>query len=337
MYTKYTSHESPSLRIGLKKDTLRLYKKYMEHCMKSKRLSLIIAMCLVFLAILCTLISKCGLFNQDEDTFLSEAEDVQVLTADEEFETYMDDLFRQEISASALSLHYTLEHPENYDILEYNTDLGEYSAETFRISAALAESIRSYLECFDKDLLSVENQLTLEILENALETTITAASFPYYEEPLRPSTGIQAELPILLAEYTFQDSQDVNTYLEILSSIPTYFDSICQYEREKYDRGFFMSDFAADTIISQCRDFAASADSNYLIYTFDEKIDGLTDITKNEAAAYKNQNLAIVSGKVLPSFQNIADTLEDIAGSADAGSKSNNAGLCHLDRGTEYY
>lgn len=330
----------------------------MSHPTKKIRFSLFLSMCLIFLAILCALINKCDFSDEDKNIFTSESEDVQILSSDEEFESYVNDLFRQEASASALSLHYTLENPENYDIFEYNTDLGEYSIETSRISAALAENIRSSLEKFNRDSLSVENQLTLDILTDALETTIVAATFPYYEEPLRPSTGTQAELPILLAEYSFRDVQDINTYLEILESIPTYFDSICQYEQEKSDRGLFMSDFAADTIISQCTDFAASADANYLIYTFEEKIDGLEGLAKNEAAAYKKQNQAIVSGQVLPAFQKIADTLTEIkttsssttetnkkevettsapTGEETAGAARNDAGLCQFDRGTEYY
>ncbi|MCD8364594.1 MAG: hypothetical protein LUC83_02040, partial [Clostridiales bacterium] len=42
--------------------------------------------------------------------------------ADEAFNTYTDELFRQEVSANPLTLQYTLQSPEDYDITEYSTE-----------------------------------------------------------------------------------------------------------------------------------------------------------------------------------------------------------------------
>lgn len=321
-------------------------------CYKKKiQFSLLLAVGLIALALLCTLVSKID-FSDDSSIFSSESISGRS-TSDSAFEAYMEDLFRQEVSASALTLHYTLEDPSSCSITQYSTELGLYSAENFRISAALAENISAALTEYDIGSLSPKNQLTLEILKDSLYNTTASASFLYYEEPLRPGTGDQAELPVLLAEYTFSDIRDINDYLEILSSIPAYFDSICVYEREKKDRGLFMADFAAETVIAQCSDFAASADSNYLIYTFDEKIDSLTGLSQNEKAAYKEQNRAILISQVLPAYQSLADTLTELYSpvsqqSASSSSESgtgapqtentgNQAGLCRLPLGTEYY
>ena len=38
------------------------------------------------------------------------------------------------------------------------------------------------------------------------------------EEPLGPSLGIQAQLPVLLAEYNFYNNQDITDYLNLLCS-----------------------------------------------------------------------------------------------------------------------
>lgn len=295
-----------------------------------------LAFILLIIAVFCTVIIK----DSDEDslsrnvprpgntgTYSSESG-----AANHSFSAYTDELFRQEAAASLLNLHYTLEEPERYDITEYNTDLGEYSAENPLQAAAFAENVRQALEQFDTDTLSVDNRLTLDVLNDSLSLTEKAASFSYYEEPLRPSTGIQSELPILLAEYTFQDAQDITDYLSLLSSIPDYFAGICQYEREKSETGLFMSDFAAAKIISQCTDFAASGDENYLIYTFNEKTDSLKELTKNEKIDYQKQNQAIILEKVLPAFQNLADSLTELK---DTGT--NSAGLCAFKDGRSYY
>ncbi len=300
-------------------------------------LSAAAAFILLIFALLCTIISK----NCDNEDSLSKKVPLpdnsgtyssEYGSADLSFSACTDELFRQEAAANLLNLHYTLESPESFGITEYSTSLGEYSAETPLQTAAFAENISQVLEQFNADELSVNNRLTLDILNDSLALAEEAASFSYYEEPLRPSTGIQSELPILLAEYTFQDAQDVMDYLSLLSSIPDFFADICQYEREKSEAGLFMSDFAADKIISQCTDFAASGEENYLIYTFNEKTDSLKALTKNERIDYQKQNQAIILEKVLPAFQNIAESLTELK---ETGT--NPAGLCAFNDGKSYY
>ncbi len=264
------------------------------------------------------------------------------VSADAKFEEFLTDIFRQEASASALSLHYILENPETYGISHYTASLGTYSEENIRDSAVMAENLLHTLHAFDANHLQTKNQITYEVLEDSLENARMAASFSFYEEPLRVSTGEQAELPILLAEYAFHSARDITDYLDILDSVPSYLSGICDYERKKAEKGLFMPDFAAATIISQCREFAASGENNYLIYTFEEKTDALKGLSQNEAAGCKQQNRAIVLNRVLPAFQEIAGTLEDILKTAHSGSDSSlqNSGpdgLCTLPNGREYY
>lgn len=46
------------------------------------------------------------------------------------------------------------------------------------------------------------------------------------QEPLGPSLGIQAQLPVLLAEYAFYEDRDITDYLTLLTTIRPYFRSI---------------------------------------------------------------------------------------------------------------
>ena len=299
----------------------------MNHYRKKIRTSVAAAIFLLILALFCTLIAKNNPFDDDEDT-LSPG----VRNQDEAFDTYIEDLFRQEAAAGLLTLHYTLEQPEKFGIENYNVSLGQYSADNALNAASYAENVRHMLSSFQPDALSSENRLTLDVLTDTLKQTEEAAGFSYYEEPLRPSTGIQSELPILLAEYTFGDARDVTDYLQLLESLPAYFSQIAQYEREKSAAGLFMSDFAADTIISQCSDFAASGEDNYLIYTFEQKLKGVKGLSANQKRDYQKQNQALILNKVLPAFQSAADVLTSLKGTG-----KNNAGLCAYDDGKAYY
>ena len=59
--------------------------------------------------------------------------------------------------------------------------------------------------------------MTYDVLSDFIGAELSGSAYYYYDEPLRSSTGTQAELLILLAEYTFRNEKDVTDYLELLS------------------------------------------------------------------------------------------------------------------------
>mgnify|MGYP000641763341 CR=1 FL=1 len=54
------------------------------------------------------------------------------------------------------------------------------------------------------------------------------------DEPLSPSLGVQAQLPVLLAEYAFYKKEDISDYLKLLSTIKPYFQSILELEKQNH-------------------------------------------------------------------------------------------------------
>ena len=64
--------------------------------------------------------------------------------------------------------------------------------------------------------LSSENALTFKILDTYLKNASTGTDYLLYQEPLGPVSGIHTQLPVLLSEYSFYDTQDVETYLALL-------------------------------------------------------------------------------------------------------------------------
>ena len=293
---------------------------------KIRHSSVYLAFLLLFLALVCAIASRSS--GSSSDTAVPQSSQEQ----DAAFREYTNALFAREAAGNILTLHYTLQNPKVCGISEYHTSLGTFDSSQILSAAAAAESVKSALAHFSSDALSVQNKLTLAILKDTLDQTISAAAFPLYEEPLRPTTGVQSELPILLAEYTFSNAQDVTDYLEILASIPDYLNSICAFEQEKSDAGLFMTDFTADTVIEQCRDFANSGQNNYLVYTFDQKIDALKEGSDTEKKIWKEQNRTQLSKKVLPAFQSVADNL-----TALKGTGKNSRGLCGYPEGKSWY
>ena len=103
--------------------------------------------------------------------------------------------------------------------------------------------------------------------------------------------GVQAQLPVILSEYTFRTQQDVDDYIILLTDVDRYFSELLDIERAKSEAGLFMADFTADAIIAQCQDFIADPETNLLIDIFQEKLDSeMPGLTNDEREGYIRQN-----------------------------------------------
>ena len=160
------------------------------------------------------------------------------------FDDYTRELFVQEVCSNTINLHYTLKDPAAYGIKDYEISLGDLSNKDLENSVSQLENMKAVLDSFNSDALDDRQRLTLNILKDYCDGELKASDLTYYGEPLRPTTGVTSELPVLLAEYSFSTQRDVTDYLSLLGCIPEYFDSILTFENRKAKEGLFMSDKA---------------------------------------------------------------------------------------------
>lgn len=248
------------------------------------------------------------------------------------FDSFLDHLFCSELAGNTINLHFTLTDPESFGITDTSVSLGDLSDQSISETNANLENTLSALKKFDYDSLDTGRRLTYDVLSAYLNLQLSAADLTYYDELLRPSTGIQAQLPVLYEEYRFYDKEDVEDYLALLALTDDYFEQIIAFERKKADEGLFMSDFACDTIISQCEDFIADQETHYLLQTFDRKIDQMTELTDAEKSAYKARNKAVLADSLFPAYKSLANAMSELMGSGN-----NDMGLCYLADGKKYY
>lgn len=251
---------------------------------------------------------------------------------DERFVRFTEQIFRSEMSGNTLNLHYTIADPSAYDIDTSRVSLGDASLKARQQGCTSIENYLKALSDFDYEKLSAKHQLTYDIFQNYLETELSEADLLLYDEPLSPTLGIQAQLPVVLAEYTFRTKGDIEDYLCLLSQIPDYFSSILSFERDKAQAGLFMSDDCALEVIRQCKDFLADGEKNYLVEIFDEKIDAIRNLTADEKIGYKSRNKSVVTGYVLPAYETLISGI-----AALEGSGTNDRGLAWFPKGTSYY
>ena len=247
------------------------------------------------------------------------------------FDEFITDVFTREVQSDTLSLNYTLARPEKYGIVRTEASLGEYVTDHMKDELLSTEQYLTELKSFDYKELTTNQQLTYDILLHSFKLELQLGDYLYYLESLGPTTGLQAQLPILLAEYNFYDKDDIERYLELLVCIKGYFEDVAEFEREKSRQGLFMADAVAERIIQQCESFIADPEENLLIEYFNQKIDSFQGLSKDERNIYKTKNRKGVLEYVIPSYEILIDVLKELKGSG-----INEAGLYYYSEGQAY-
>lgn len=252
-------------------------------------------------------------------------------SSDRQFRTFTRSLFQTEVSANTISLHYTLRSPSDYGIADIPATYGSLSSDPIAAKASV-RNVLSSLQEFDPDTLSSENALTFKILDTYLKNASTGTDYLLYQEPLGPVSGIHTQLPVLLSEYSFYDTQDVETYLALLKETPSYFDSVIRFEQKKATSGLFMPDYQADSVLDTCQSFIDMGKENYLVSTFNERIASLDLLPENKKDSFQKENMKLVTEEIYPAYQNLITAIKSLKGKG-----MNEQGLSHFPYGKKYY
>lgn len=289
----------------------------MSKCLKKRRSRQIISAFLIFTLLVSVILSGCR----------GQSSEIQ----NKKFRKFTEALFCQEVASNTVSLHYTLKEPGEYGIQDPPVTFGYFSTDqgARKIST---ENTQAALERFSYRKLSRDNRLTYDVLNYYLELSKKENEYLLYEEPLGIVSGVQTQIPVLLSEYQFHSKEDVDAYLELMKTTPEYFKSLIAFEREKAERGLFMAGYTADTVIEQCQAFLNMGNSNYLISTFVDRIQRLTDLSEQEKSDYIQKNAYMLKTYVLPAYTKLIQAVVKLK---ELGK--NEAGLCYLPNGKEYY
>ena len=252
-------------------------------------------------------------------------------SSDRQFRTFTRSLFQTEVSANTISLHYTLRSPSDYGIADIPATYGSLSSDPVAAKASI-RNVLSSLQEFDPDTLSSENALTFKILDTYLKNASTGTDYLLYQEPLGPVSGIHTQLPVLLSEYSFYDTQDVETYLALLKETPSYFDSVIWFEQKKAASGLFMPDYQADSVLDTCQSFIDMGKENYLVSTFNERIASLDLLPENKKDSFQKENIKLVTEEIYPAYQNLITAIKSLKGKG-----MNEQGLSYFPYGKKYY
>lgn len=266
--------------------------------------------------------------NKDIDNEGTSSDD----TATKQLNSLCDELFKDAVSEDAITLNYVLADASVLGLDKYPEVMLSFDADDIFIDLEENDEYTKKLEQINYEALSQSQKITYDAIEYRLDCSYDSEGLEYYSEVLGPTQGFQAELPITLAEYKFYTATDIERYLTALPSIYDTFEEIIKFEQAKSEKGLFMSDEMVDKIVEQCNEFIKDKDNNYLITSFDEKInnyEGLTDSQKKDFCA---RNKEIVLNKIIPAYELLITSLNDLKGTG-----TNDGGLCNFEDGRKYY
>lgn len=288
----------------------------------SRRLLLSLFLCIGLLLQACSP----GSTTQNKDNNITQSQESRL------FAEITASLFRESASSNALSLNYTLANPEKYGVGTAAGGFDPISYETLTNAAPETENLLYALDSIDREKLSVPQQILYDNLVYTLQMDLKGQDFVLFSRVLSPVTGLQAQLPVLLAEYSFDSVSDIENYFTLLSSIPGYFDSVLAFYGTQAQNNMLPCRSTLEHIMEQCQSFIENNGSRILTSSFSKRLKSCGFLDKKTGRSYKKKNKELVKSCIVPAYEKLT------AGLAQYCQLAGTAGsLSALENGKAYY
>lgn len=261
-----------------------------------------------------------------------EAFEEKQVVAQREFDQLTNQLFRESLSSNLIDQHFLIKNPAAYDITGEPPLYGTISREAAVQDIADLKELKEKLAAININLLTDEQKLTARILLSHIQTGLKSEGMELYYQPLSDTIGIQAQLPILLCEYQFYNRQDVDNYLKLIGGLDEYYAEILKYEQDQAAAGLMVNDNAIDAVIASCECYLLIPENNFMIDTFNERLEGVSGLTAEEKEAYRQQNAALLESDFVPAYQLLIDGMTALKGTSTC-----EGGICNQPEGNKYY
>lgn len=259
----------------------------------------------------------------------------------DDFEAFTASLFCYEITSDSVTTAYTLNNPETFNIPRLSPTLTSFttSQNNEKKNDSINQIIKNSLSHFQPETLSLSDHMTYELLEKTITLNSQLNAFPYYQELLGSSNGIQANLPVTLGEYPLDNKEDILTYLSLLKQVPDYFQAVIKYEAKKQECNLSKYELIYPETLKTMETIleGLQGNDNSFIQTFNERIDQITTLTNQQKKYYKKKNAKYVKKYIIPAYNTLYDYLKSNSEKNNTIQKNISYGLSSLPKGKDYY
>ncbi|MBE5940741.1 MAG: DUF885 family protein [Lachnospiraceae bacterium] len=319
-------------------EVLFLEVQWEDYNLKQKLLSLLL--CLVLTT---TLIYGC---RQDNSNINSKPETTTETTTSgnistdddnypvqEAFNEFLDDCFESLITSSTFTFRLRLHDPDSFGLSAPEVCIDTFSDTYFTDTMNESTILKDTLAGFEYASLTSEQQLIYDILEDIVECDLLLCKNYIYYEPLTTMSGIQNQLPVLFSELPLTDEETIIECINLLNTIPDYFQTIINFENEKGKAGCFMSENAYNDIVKQCNTLASPSGYGFLQKHFENTVNSLDCLDDTKKASYVSQLKDAVADNFMEGYTYLTDELDIIS----TRYGHNNEGLSLNDKSISYY
>ncbi|WP_022977416.1 DUF885 domain-containing protein [Nevskia ramosa] len=224
--------------------------------------------------------------------------------------------------------------PHPLGIRYFDRRLGDVSPATQEQQAAFVKRELETLHSYDRAALNPGQQLSFDILDYFLSTTVEGERWLLYNYPLNPTAGLQSELPSFLAgQHPIDSKADVDSYMARLNLFGRYYDQVLEGLKLRAEKGIKPPKFVVDKTLIQMREFIArKPEENVLYVAFADKIKKLKDMSDAEQKDALIKTATIIQGVVYPAYGRLIENFEALATTV-----TENNGVWALPAGDEFY
>ena len=299
--------------------------------------------------------TKQGKYNASCDVFNADNEKVLTLNAileidnpkHKEFEEYLDQFFVDYLGNDYIAWNIFMANPSSFGFERDLTDKASwytYTADAFAGDylqdsyEGMLES-KGYLEEFNKDELSYEQQISYVAIEKLIDSYLEEYNpendFNPYMELLYIDSygGYAANFTTYMESYEFRTRQDIEDVISLIESLPEAFASYIIYAEEKTEAGFPYSDYTLNEMISYI-DGVVSDENYYLPDFMENRINMVSYLTLDEKQAYISRINDAIENEFMSAHNKLKEDLNKFIGTC---SEDKAGYLQDYEKGKEYY
>ena len=259
-------------------------------------------------------------------------EETKTTTKVKDFDAYIEKLPTLLMADDDMNLEFTFENPSNYGFKEKLLNLPYSDEDDYKESKKECEKILKELKSFDYDKLSDSQKLTYDILVDSLQRSAYQYDYYYLDNSYLGSfISFQAQLPLLLSEFTFERQNDLDSYFHILETAEETFLKYAEVEKKRQENNSGLAKNILEKTIEQCQNYTSGSD-DYLIERINQRIDQVEFLNDEEKAAAKQKNQELVSVNLKNAYTSLGEELKTIT-----PTNQDNKGLYFSPDGKEYY
>lgn len=254
-------------------------------------------------------------------------------TEQQRFDEFIEMLPTLLVGGSSMSTGFLYDDPEAAGIEVSDAVYSYTTKEDWDMSFLAVEYLYNQIKAFDSTQLDARAQYTQYVLLDALSRDMLTKDYFYLENNnLGSYLGAQANLPLLLAEFKITSEAQMNSYFNLLTTVPDAFKGYISIEKERQANGVGMSQDVITLVIEQCDNFTTK-DYSFLYDVTNEKIDKISSMNATQKQQAKDRNKELVDGYLMKAYKDLRNDLAKIKTSAPKESK----GLAHMKQGKAYY